>query len=522
VTNAPNNTEAKPRSRLVQSIASNWASLAVNIAISFFLAPFVVNKLGSTWYGIWAVVMQFTGYLYLMDFGVRESVIRYTSKYMARKQGRRLNQILTVAFGVYGPITVLTLIASVTLAWAAPYMFQMDAEHYPAARWTILLVGITIAQTFISNVFLGILLGLQRWAINNLVGITIALIRTAVIVVALKAGHGIVALATIQLGGSIVSGIVSAILASRYLHQLGTSIRIVRISAKRFRALASRVFRYGLFVFLGNIGQKIIVASDAIIIAIFMKMSSVTYYAIAGSLIDPLRSLLASTALVFAPIASKLHATGNRQQLGKTAISGSKLILVIALPVVLTYMILGRTFIGLWMGPEFSQPSGAVLMILAWAMLASTPSFVLSMLLYGISQHNISAYLKLIEAAVNLILSIVLAQHFGIIGVALGTAIPHTIVSLVVLPYLTCRAIGLPLRKLYAGVFTGPLLAALPLIAAELWVHNYVQIKGLIPFFAIMAIICAIYALSVYLLALDREERTWVLNILKRRKTVSA
>jgi len=519
VTNASNTAETKPRSRLVHNIASNWANLAVNIAISFFLAPFVVNKLGSTWYGIWAVVMQFTGYLYLMDFGVRESVIRYTSKYMARRQGRRLNQILTVSFGVYAPITVLTLIASATLAWAAPYIFQMDAQHYSAARWTILLVGITIAQTFISNVFLGILLGLQRWAINNLVGITIALVRTMVIVAALQAGHGIITLAAIQLGSSIVSGVVSAILATRYLRQLGTSIHIERMSAKRFRALASRVFRYGLFVFLNNIGQKIIVASDATIIAIFLTMPSVTYYAIAGSLIDPLRSLLASTALVFAPIASRLHATGNRQQLGKTAVSGSKLILVIALPIVLTYIILGQTFIGLWMGPEFSQPSGAVLMVLAWAMLASTPSFVLGMVLYGISQHNITAYLKLAEAAVNLVLSIVLARHFGIIGVALGMAIPHTIVSLFVLPYLTCRAIKFPLSALYLGVFKGPLLAALPLIAAELWVHRNVQIKGLIPFFAIIALLSAGYLLSVYWFALDREERSWALNILRRRTT---
>ena len=75
-------------STLLRSLASSWLGLAVGIVVSFFLSPFVVNKLGSTWYGVWAVASQFVGYLYLMDFGVRESVVRYTSKYAARRNPR--------------------------------------------------------------------------------------------------------------------------------------------------------------------------------------------------------------------------------------------------------------------------------------------------------------------------------------------------------------------------------------------------------------------------------------------------
>ena len=69
--------------RIFTNIASNWIGLIINIVVSFFLAPFVVNHLGADMYGIWAVAMQFTGYIYLMDFGVRDSLIRYTAKYRA-------------------------------------------------------------------------------------------------------------------------------------------------------------------------------------------------------------------------------------------------------------------------------------------------------------------------------------------------------------------------------------------------------------------------------------------------------
>ena len=45
--------------------------LLVNTVISFVLAPIVVTHLGSVYYGIWSLLMQFTGYLWLFDFGVR-------------------------------------------------------------------------------------------------------------------------------------------------------------------------------------------------------------------------------------------------------------------------------------------------------------------------------------------------------------------------------------------------------------------------------------------------------------------
>src|SRR5690606_8938923 len=151
--------------------------LAINIAISFFLSPFVVNKLGSVYYGIWAVAMQFTGHLYLLDFGVRESVIRYTSQYTARGQQTRLSHELTTALLTHVPITALCLVAVGVCAWAAPYAFDIERQHWAEARWAIVFVGLTIAQTFLLNVFVGILHGLNRFDVANVLNTAFAVVR---------------------------------------------------------------------------------------------------------------------------------------------------------------------------------------------------------------------------------------------------------------------------------------------------------------------------------------------------------
>jgi len=43
---------------------------------AFFLSPSVVRKPGNTYYGVWNIVMDMTGYQGLLEMGVRQTVIR--------------------------------------------------------------------------------------------------------------------------------------------------------------------------------------------------------------------------------------------------------------------------------------------------------------------------------------------------------------------------------------------------------------------------------------------------------------
>ena len=42
--------------RITQNILSNWMALGVSTAIGFFLAPYIVHRLGNVAYGVWVLV----------------------------------------------------------------------------------------------------------------------------------------------------------------------------------------------------------------------------------------------------------------------------------------------------------------------------------------------------------------------------------------------------------------------------------------------------------------------------------
>lgn len=499
--------------RLARSVSTNWLNFAVNVLISFFLAPFVVRHLGSVYYGIWAVALQFTGYIYLLDFGVRESVVRYTSKYVARKQHSRLSQTLTVAMIVYMPIMLAALLLTAVGVWGMPHWFDIDPQYSTAARWAVFFVGLTIAQTFLFNVFSGILIGLHRNDVTNLISIVVALVRTGAIVAFLSAGYGLITLSAVQFAAALIMGAVTAIVALRALRIAGVRFSLKLPRKRRFVAISRRVFGYGFFVLVNNIGQKTIQASSAIIVAAFLPLTSVTYYAIAGSLVDPLRNLLATTAHAFSPVASHYHTLRDTEQLQRMFLSGTRLTVLVALPITLTFCFLGRDFIGLWMGHEFMGPSGAVLVVLAVTQLISAPHFVMTTLLYGTSKHRIIAVLRIGEAIVNVALSIVLVQSMGLIGVALGTLIPHAIVVLLILPVRVCPIVALPVRTYLMSTYGRPLLAAIPFGVGAWYLAREYPPTNFLLFFGEVAALSAIYAGTAWFVAMTLEDRARVLRM---------
>ena len=499
-------------SALLRSLASSWLALAVGIVISFFLSPFVVNKLGATWYGVWAVASQFVGYLYLMDFGVRESVVRYTSKYAARRNAKALNHVLSTALLAYGIITTLAFAVVAIAVWGMPHWFNLDPSLWRDGRIAMAFTGLTIALTFLLNVFTGVVIGLKRWEISNAVGIVLNVLRAGLIVYFLQRGHGIVALAAVQFVVATLGGAINVLIALGLLRRASLDFGFTWLSVRQHLAIGRRILGYGFYVIVNNVGEKIISATDAIVVGIFMPIQAVAYYAVAGSLIGYLTSLLSTSAAIFNPLASELHSVRNSVGVTAAFYLGVKICALITLPVVATFVILGEQFIGLWMGPEFSVPSAQVLMILAVAVFFASPKYVFSSVLYGMSRHRIIALLRIGEAVANLGLSIVLVRAMGLAGVALGTAIPSMIIGVLVLPAIAGRAVGVTLAQFYVRAYLRPLIAVAPFVAAALWVRSELPASNLLEFFLSVSGLLLIYVPCAFAVVLSGDERRIILG----------
>src|SRR5580692_10646793 len=98
------------KTRALKNIASSWGGLVVNIAVGFFLSPFVLHHLGDDAFGLWILIFSLTGYYGIFDFGIRSSLIRYVSKFQATGDKEHLARLINTCFFVYTGIGAILLV----------------------------------------------------------------------------------------------------------------------------------------------------------------------------------------------------------------------------------------------------------------------------------------------------------------------------------------------------------------------------------------------------------------------------
>ena len=336
-------------SAIVRNVTAGWASIFIGIGFAFVLAPLTVRTLGNVHYGIWALLMQITGYLWLCDFGVRESVVKYVAQYHATDDKTAIQSTIRTAISMYSLVSLGAMLCATALAVALPYLFNIPPEEVTTARITALFVGGTVAQSFVFNVFVGVVMGLQKFYLISRLGIVLTITRGVVMYFLLNAGFGLVTLAIVQFSSTLISNLLVYRLARKELPYV--SIRLVWPA----RAEAMKLFNYGKYVLISNLGDKLVFATDSIVIGIFQPISALTYYAIGASLIEQFRTFIRSMGAILNPISSSLDARRENHVLGMVVMTGAKAAILLGLPICIGFIVLGRIFIGIWMGAECTR-----------------------------------------------------------------------------------------------------------------------------------------------------------------------
>jgi hypothetical protein len=123
---------------------------------------------------------------------------------------------------------------------------------------------------------------------------------------------------------------------------------------------------------------------------------------------------------------------------------------------------LAPEFYAMWMGPSFAMSSGTVTRVLILSFFVFLPvRGVASPLLMGLGKPAWTSLAFVAMGIVNLGLSLVLVKPLGIVGVAVGTAIPCVLFAGGV-GWLACRECGVPLGRYLRYVALRPSLGIIP------------------------------------------------------------
>lgn len=482
--------------KLFKSISGSTLFTLATIAISFLMLPFLVHKLGVKWYGIWTVISSMTCYYYLVDFGLATAVTRYTTQHLMKQEYEKANSIINTSLIIYFALAVAIAGLSLVISLFVPF-FVSTADDSNVIRLVIIILGVNLASTFPFKAFVGIIGAYLRYDLtiaNHFLGL---FLTTGLTVLFLNKGYGIIAISIIALACAQLQNVIFFFIAKHLFSELKLSRSYVN------REQVSELFNYSRWSFVSQLGDQLRFRVDSFVIGYTLSVSQVTHYFIGARLAELFLTLASKTTIFLTPLFTRYHALNNYEDIRTKMLFVTKINTALAVFGGGLIILLGKPFILRWMGAEYidAYPILVVLIIALAVEIINQPSYNV---LYAISKHRYLAKINMIEGTLNLLISLVLVKHYGIIGVAIGTAIPLVVIKLIVLPPYVCKCIDLPLKKYYLNIlpltiFTSGYLFAFLLIAEDtLLVPNYgalmVAIVSAVPLYAIGAMLLCFQA----------------------------
>ncbi len=492
-----------------RNIFTSWAGMVIAIVIAFFFTPYLVDTLGKEKYGIWSLAFSIMAYMRLADLGVKQSIVRYISKYYAVKNWRELNQVFSSSIRLYFFVALAILIATVVIVLYFAGYLKIPADLFRTAQTTILILGINEAVMYfcLPLISLG---AFHRYDITSYFRIGRNIVQTAIIIVLLEMGYGLVPMALAVITLTIISNI--------WIHGIRRSLypevrfAFADIDSEKTRMLIN----YGVYSFL-IVGAIILIYQiDYILIGAMLSMEAVAIYSVAAMFVAQIRGAIQMVSVTLVPAISHFDAEHDNDRILRVYQRSTRYLYYISGFIAIGMVLFSEPFMLLWMGPDFLI-SSQILNLLMISMAVYLPQTIANSVLYGISKHKVTFYVMLIEMILKVVLSYVFIRTMGIIGVAYGTLISQLVVYGVVYPPAFYRALKAPVGPFYVAAFKSLLWSAV-LILPPAYLLTILKSPDTWPvFFIEVSVVSMVMLAGLLRIILEKDDRDRLVSEIVKR-----
>jgi O-antigen/teichoic acid export membrane protein len=426
---------------------SSQAFTIISMLVSIVSTPMMLRYLDKDAYGLSILFFQIVNYLSTFDLGIGTAVIRQLAMHRGDDEYNILmvNRILstgTIAAGVLG-LTV----AMVAFFFApfVPDIYHLKPELASDAVPIICWMGLFAGLQFLQRGTGGLFFAHHRQTMIGTPNFLVSLTGTILTVVLLYYGVGLWAFVYSSLFQLVTGATIQFFLLRRYYPHL-------RIQFKYFDAkLLRELFNYGIFLFMNGIAGLIIMQTDRLVIGQVISLAAVSVFSLTTRIPEVAMGLVGRVMDNATPAMMEITTRESKEQ----ALVQYKriLVLVTALCMLLFWLIisLNSWFIALWVGPSFF--AGNLVLVLALAItVQQTLVRTGSSFLYAKGITRSVSLMGLVEAPINIGLSIFLGHQIGLSGVLIGTLVASLLTSVWYTPYLLKQHLDLRLGAILGAI----------------------------------------------------------------------
>lgn len=479
----------------------SYVSIALNMVIGLLYTPYMLRMLGQSEYGLYSLAASLIAYLTVLDLGFGNAIVRYTAKFRAEGKTNEQEEMFGMFFLLYIGIGLIALIIGLILFLNVGNLFSAKMSAYEVSRMRIMLGLMTfnMAFTFPMSIWGSIMTAYERFVFQRIVSIIRSVMNPIVMVALLVIGYKAVVMVIV----TTIFNVVTLFINWWYCkHRLNIKVRFARFKWEFLREVSI----YSFWIFLNVIMDRIYWSTGQFILGMYRGTESVAVYSVAIQLKDMFYMFSTAISGVFLPKVTALVCKGvSDKEVSDLFIRTGRIQYILMSFVLTGFILLGRSFVNLWAGPDYNQ-SYIIALLFFIPMLVPLIQNLGITILMARNQLRFRSLLILIISVASLFLAVPLAYRFGAIGCAIATSIAIIIGHGIILNIYYDKEIRLDILLFWKEIIKMSFVPLIIIIIGGI-VLRFIAVNTFTSFVVAGLALTVIFVPSFYFISMNKSER---------------
>ena len=403
----------KSKKQAMLNMGSSLALQLVTIVSGFIIPRLLLQTFGSEVNGLVSSLNQFLSYIALLEGGLTAVIAATFYKPLYRKNKEKISGVVAAANKFFHKLALVFLIYTIGLAVIYPLVVNTSFDFGYVATLTLILSVNLFSQYCFSLTWKIMLTADKKVAYVSWVQIFAIVLNTVGVVVLIRLWPEI---HVIKLMTS-ATYLLQPLLFNRYIRK---HYEIDKRAKPDDKALARRWDGFGI-----NVAAFIHNNTDVVVLTVLSDLLNVSVYSVYFLVASGLKNLILAISNALNPSLGHAYASGDKKGLARLF---DKYELIIYFATFFLFTVGGicvTPFVMLYTSGvtdvNYYQPAFGWLLIVAEMVFCLREPYV--GMTYVANRFKDFTKIAYIEAGINIVLSVILVRHFGILGVAIGTLV---------------------------------------------------------------------------------------------------
>lgn len=345
--------QMRQSTRLITNALATYSRMAVTFGLSLVTTRLLLQAIGITDYGIFAVLGAGISFLSMINADLTVSAQRHLAHAIGRKNPEDLNEVFNTCFGMYLVLCLLLVAVGTAIGPWLLHVLTIPADRQHAAWWVYHIMLANVALIVLGTPFQAVFAARQALVQNALfatIGSVLAL--AAVIGLWYLPGDQLIVYMFLLFGSRVVQFILQTVTCLVRFPESRPRPRCFRRS--RLRELAS----FAGWSFLGSFILRLRMEGSAIVLNLFFGPTINAGFGIATQAATSHMNFSGAIFGAASPAMATMEGAGGRAQVRRLALSASKFTVLLAALWTIPILLETRQVLQLWLGhlPPYAAP----------------------------------------------------------------------------------------------------------------------------------------------------------------------